>query len=246
MQKISIVVSFCNLIKVVGPQNTGKTSLLKQFVYGKFYPNYEPTIEDTLKKEYNLKEHEFNLIIFDTPGQEEYESIRNDNLKNAQAIILVYSIDSYQSFLESKEIYEKFLKQFEENDIPIIVVGNKNDLEDREVSEDEAREWVQNTIQKSSFIETSSKKGLNVNDTFKEVLKFFVPKEARKIQEMKDEKKDGKERRKSLLVTAFEKLTKNSVNSTNEKTDSIPTSEKLDVPHERKRKSSLLNVFTKN
>jgi small GTP-binding protein len=74
------------------------------------------------------------LNIWDTAGQERFRNITKSFYKNAQGIVLTYSIDNYTSF----QHIENWIEQIRDNgvkEVEIILVGNKADLEhDRKVS----------------------------------------------------------------------------------------------------------------
>ncbi len=93
------------------------------------------------------------LDIMDTAGQEEYSALRDQYMKTGQGFILAYSITSGISFETAHKLRMQILRIKEDaQDIPIMLVGNKVDLEDeRVVSKDEGEEMSKRC--KSGFIE---------------------------------------------------------------------------------------------
>ncbi len=82
----------------------------------------------------------YELIIWDTPGVELCRSIALKFLKNMKGIILVYSIDSEYTFKNIKNWINDINDYIDISKIPIILVGNRKDLEyKRIISEDEGR-----------------------------------------------------------------------------------------------------------
>ena len=102
-----------------------------------------------------------NCLIYDTAGQERYNSINESYYQKADAILLVYDISNRKSFEQIKNYY---LPKIEENckkKIPIILLGNKADKEnEREVSIEESIELA--VEHKFKFKETSCLKNENV------------------------------------------------------------------------------------
>ena len=116
----------------------------------------------------------YKIKIMDTAGQEQYHSMTLNMLKICKGILLVYSITDKDSFnnLESKWINE-INDSVDVNNIPIVLIGNKKDLEDERVIEEQsAREFANKFNLK--FFETSSKTGENVDLAFKELINEVV------------------------------------------------------------------------
>jgi GTPase KRas len=73
--------------------------------------------------------------VLDTAGQEEYSAMREQYMRTGEGFLLVYSITSRQSFEEIMTFQQQILRVKDRDYFPIIVVGNKCDLEhEREVS----------------------------------------------------------------------------------------------------------------
>ena len=168
-----------NLVKVVmvGNGGVGKSSLTLQFMYNDFVNEYEPTKADSYRKDISVDGEEVNLDIMDTAGQEEYANVRDNYLRSGDGFLCVFSLTERESFRSTREIREQILRvksgQADESDIPLILVGNKNDLEHkRAVSEEEALalalEW------KVKYIETSAKTCLNVDNAFYDVMRQIM------------------------------------------------------------------------
>ncbi|UJR28661.1 hypothetical protein I4U23_009890 [Adineta vaga] len=153
---------------VFGSGGVGKSCLTMQFVQGIFLPKYDPTIEDVYKKTVEIDEKQYSLEILDTAGTEEFSAMRDLYVKNGQGFVLVYSITSQATFNDLNEFYDRIMR-VKDTEIhgqpPVILVGNKSDLEDervvgREMGQALARKW------KCNFLETSAKDRANVNEIF--------------------------------------------------------------------------------
>lgn len=156
---------------LVGAGGIGaKSALVVRFLQGNFVERYDPTIEDSYRTIYHDKGEEYCLDIMDTCGQEEYSQLRYQYMKSSEAFLVGYSITTATSF----EAAEKLITQIcnskgygrdEVHDIPMILVGNKSDLEDyRQVPREQGQALAD--YLGIPFLETSAKTNLNVSESF--------------------------------------------------------------------------------
>ena len=167
-----------NLI-TLGDGQVGKTSLILRYTEDYFSTNYLTTIGIDCKfKNEKLKNgEEITVKISDTAGQEKFRSIATNFLKKADGIILVYDITYKKSF----ENLNRWFKDINENTtgMPIILLGNKMDLEEnRVVSTEEGIEFAKKISEDIEFYETSCKTGENI----KEAIKYLIEKIYKKYQ----------------------------------------------------------------
>lgn len=153
-------------IVVLGSGGVGKSALTVQFVQNIFVEKYDPTIEDSYRKQVEVDGTQCMLEILDTAGTEQFTAMRDLYMKNGQGFALVYSITSQSTLQDLQEIREQILRVKDTDDVPLILVGNKCDLEgERAVSREQgaglARSWGN-----TSFMETSAKSKINVNEMF--------------------------------------------------------------------------------
>merc|ERR1712241_383548 len=153
-------------IVVLGSGGVGKSALTVQFVQGIFVEKYDPTIEDSYRKQVEVDGQQCMLEILDTAGTEQFTAMRDLYMKNGQGFVLVYSITSQSTLQDLQEIREQILRVKDTDDVPLVLVGNKCDLEgERAVGRDQgaalARSWGN-----TSFMETSAKSKINVNEMF--------------------------------------------------------------------------------
>ncbi|XP_057173143.1 ras-related protein Ral-B isoform X1 [Ursus arctos] len=148
---------------MVGSGGVGKSALTLQFMYDEFVEDYEPTKADSYRKKVVLDGEEVQIDILDTAGQEDYAAIRDNYFRSGEGFLLVFSITEHESFTATAEFREQILRvKAEEDKIPLLVVGNKSDLEERrqvpiEEARSKAEEWgVQ-------YVETSAKTRANVD-----------------------------------------------------------------------------------
>uniref|UniRef100_A0A8W8IUD3 Ras-related protein Rap-2a n=1 Tax=Magallana gigas TaxID=29159 RepID=A0A8W8IUD3_MAGGI len=116
-------------VVVLGSGGVGKSALTVKFVSGTFMEKYDPTIEDFYRKEIEVDSAPSVLEILDTAGTEQFASMRDLYIKNGQGFVIVYSITSLQTFQDIKTMKEQIIRVKGIENIPMILVGNKVDLE---------------------------------------------------------------------------------------------------------------------
>lgn len=154
------------VIVVVGAGGVGKSALTVQFIQGTFLTKYDPTIEDSYMKQVEVDGVACTLDIMDTAGQEEFGALRDQYMKTGQGFLIVYSITTQTSFEAVTKFRNSILRvQEDKPDIPIVIIGNKVDLEDdREVETREAAALAKKF--ECGFLEASAKTRHNVNEAF--------------------------------------------------------------------------------
>ena len=183
-------------IGIIGDTPTGKTSLINYYIWLGFTDIPKEGFDIYIKK-IKFRKKEYRLKIYDTAGQENYHSLALNIFKNCKGLILVYSIDNNNSFDNVKEKWIKDIDDLLDSKIPIILVGNKKDLEkERIISEKDGLEIA--TKNKFFFYETSAKTGENVNQIFQYLFEQIINIEIiEKDNNNNNNKDDGKENNKS-------------------------------------------------
>ena len=103
------------------------------------------------------------MQIWDTAGQERFKTITQTYYKGAMGIIMTYAVNDRQSF-NSLDNWARQIKTHASENVVKILVGNKTDCKDRQVTEEEGRELAQSMG--IYFFEMSAKENTNVNETF--------------------------------------------------------------------------------
>ena len=155
---------------VLGGGGVGKSALTIRLVTDNFLEEYDPTIEDSYRKQVVIDQKTALLDILDTAGQEEYSSMQDQWMREGKGFLLVYSITSRSTFDEISVFKEKILRAKDMDAVPMVLVGNKCDLEkERQVSLEEAQqkaaEWG------CPFMEVSAKEKVKNEDCFFEVVR---------------------------------------------------------------------------
>ncbi|MFX0095281.1 MAG: GTP-binding protein [Candidatus Hodarchaeota archaeon] len=155
-------------IVILGDECVGKSSLLRMFVDKKFVNSYKPT----LGVEYTIKDITINeefigkFAIVDTAGQESYATLRSVCYQDSSGALLVFDVTNKHSLTNIGKWMDEILKNA--GKIPIVLIGNKIDLQDaRELTTEQcvkvAEEW------NAPFLETSAKTGINVEEAFQKL-----------------------------------------------------------------------------
>jgi Ras-related protein Rap-1A len=161
-------------IVVLGSGGVGKSALTVQFVQGIFVEKYDPTIEDSYRKQVEIDNQQCMLEILDTAGTEQFTAMRDLYMKNGQGFVLVYSITAQSSFQEIQDIRDQIVRVKDTDDVPMILVGNKCDLEDeRCVPRDQGAALARTLGPTCLFFETSAKRKINVQQVFEELVKLI-------------------------------------------------------------------------
>ena len=105
------------------------------------------------------------MFVVDTAGQDEYSIFPAQYAVDIHGYVLVYSIDSLKSFEVIQVLYDKIVDMVGNPKVPVVLVGNKKDLEaDREVSREDGEKLAKQI--KAVFLETSAKDNFCVTDMF--------------------------------------------------------------------------------
>ena len=158
-------------IIIVGDQGVGKSCLAIKASRNYFEDFYSPTVGfEFVSFNVRVQDKIIKLQIWDTCGQEVYRSLISSFFRSASLAIVVYSIDTEDSF-NNIEKWLNDIKTQSNPDIKIFLIGNKADLEDkRQISKESGEKfYIENKLK--FFSETSAKTGFNVQNVFIEVAK---------------------------------------------------------------------------
>ncbi|VDO61215.1 unnamed protein product [Heligmosomoides polygyrus] len=185
-------------IVVLGSGGVGKSALTVQFVQGIFVEKYDPTIEDSYRKVGQPSIFAFlgaNETFFqqvEVDGQQCMLEILDTAGTNGQGFVLVYSITAQSTFNDLMDLRDQILRVKDTDEVlaflpkvtkfssmsasanslqvPMILVGNKCDLEDERVV---GKDQGQNLARQfgSAFLETSAKAKINVNEVFYDLIR---------------------------------------------------------------------------
>ena len=157
-EKIRIKVAF------VGNSGVGKTTLINRKIYGKFDYSVMPTVGSShLSVTEKIGEDSVELCLWDTAGQEKYQSLVPLYIRDAICVIIVASITDHLSLQNISDWYGKVMES--EPDSVIFVVINKIDIKGENLpSIEQLRAEFSNQYNDLYFV--SAKDGDFVNELF--------------------------------------------------------------------------------
>lgn len=154
-----------------GPGGVGKTSLILRYVKDYFSNDLKKTIgSNFLIQDTMVDDKKVRLIIWDIGGQAAFHRLRTVYFKGSNGAIGVYDVTSTQSLLKIPG-WISSIKKTVKKKIPMILIGNKIDLE-REVEEEEGRDLADRLD--LNYLETSAKTGINVETVFEKIARACV------------------------------------------------------------------------
>ncbi|EFX03976.1 Ras small monomeric GTPase [Grosmannia clavigera kw1407] len=175
---------------VLGDGGVGKTALTIQLCLQHFVETYDPTIEDSYRKQVVIDNQACMLEVLDTAGQEEYTALRDQWIRDGEGFVLVYSISSRSSFSRIKRFHHQIQRVKESTasspsfpgsplsamnpqaPVPVMLVGNKSDrVTEREVSTQEGHALARELG--CEFVEASAKNCINVEKAFYDVVRIL-------------------------------------------------------------------------
>jgi len=183
---------------LVGLGGVGKSCLTIQFISQRFVDDYDPTLEDSYRKQVTVDGEDCVLDIFDTAGQEDFSAVRDQYMRTGDGFLCVYSITYEVSFSEVQQLYDHILRVKDLDKVPFVLVGNKCDLEsEREVPKEKGEEFAKEI--QCKFMESSAKTKVNVTEAFHELVREI--KRWRLTHGKPEEKeKEKKKAKKSCLI----------------------------------------------
>ncbi len=188
---------------IIGNHEVGKTSLVRRFTENKFSHDYRATIGlNILSHSIDFFGNRIVYSLWDVGAQQYFKRFRQTYYLGAQAAFIVFDLTNRESFENIKEWYGELENFIGGRDIPLIIIGNKIDLEDQRVIEYQdgvnlVSELSQKPNIKISYIETSALSGENVEDAFTLIAYHYISKSKEDEEEII--KKDLIEELNSIL-----------------------------------------------
>lgn len=159
---------------VAGPGGVGKTCFLDRLVNDEFNNNSELTKGvDFFSKKISINGIDFNFILWDFAGQEQFKSLLNEFIKGSIAAFVLFDMTRLTT-LES--VYE-WIKQFQNLNIPTLILGTKQDLmhfNDPSFLDDYILELKKHNRNVVGYFKVSSKTGYNIKSAFNFLIQNFM------------------------------------------------------------------------
>jgi small GTP-binding protein len=173
-----------------------------------FRPEYIATVgADVITRIFEFKDETIYLLIFDIAGQSLYDSINDYFFSGASSALLVFDLTRNETLNHIGDWSSEVQKRIPFK-IPILLIGNKADLEPKRRVEFEEGKKVATSLGITRYYETSARTSENVNRAFMEILArcmIEAPKDSR-LADGLEEALDNIHPADEELVTEIKKL----------------------------------------
>lgn len=195
-------------IVVLGDGGVGKSAVTLQFVSHSFLDYHDPTIEDSYQQQAVIDGEPAHLDILDTAGQVEFTAMRDQYMRCGEGFLICYSVTDRHSFQEALEYRKLIQKVRASEDIPLVLVGNKFDLQmQRKVSTEEGKTLARQFG--CPFYETSAALRTYVDDAFHTLVREIRAKERERLGLPSNERKPNRHskwwRLRSIFALVFKR-----------------------------------------
>jgi small GTP-binding protein len=165
-------------IVLCGAWAVGKTSVRRRYMGETFIQDHL----STLGADFSVNKVDLNddtiieLQIWDLAGQPGFESLRQRFFKGTSAALMVFDLERPETFHELDSWFEQLWRGMDEKSMPIAILGNKVDLSNLQVSEQQVLDYIEklkkdNGIEDAhiTYMTTSAKTGENINECFYQI-----------------------------------------------------------------------------
>ena len=162
-------------IILVGDTSVGKTNIINKYIKNEFREDFYATIGvEFSHKKFVVENRKIKAQIWDTAGQERYKAITRAYYKGAKGAFIVYDITRKETFDDVDKWRNELISSCNQ-EITVMLIGNKCDLEDkREISKEQGEEKAKSFG--FSFLETSALSGENLEKGFQMLIEEIYQK----------------------------------------------------------------------
>jgi len=172
---------------VVGDGAVGKTCLLATYSRDEFPSEYVPTVFDNYETAVMMDSVCYNLNLWDTAGQEEYDKLRHLSYPETDVFVVCFSVVDPDSFAN---VSTRWVKELRDHcpDTPVLLVGTKLDLRGdsnmlhdlrtqgkKEITTQEGNDLAKQ-IKAIKYVECSALTQQGVKQVFDEALRTVIKK----------------------------------------------------------------------
>ncbi|OHT09439.1 Ras-related protein Rab-30 [Tritrichomonas foetus] len=182
-------------VVLLGSSGVGKTSIVTKYTSGIFdsMSSHATVGVSFTAQTFMVNNIMFTMNIWDTAGQERYKSLASIYFKDKDAIIIIFSLDAKSTFSDINEWHSE-LKKYYAKFPPILIVGNKADIEECsfEVDSKTAAKFAESIG--ANYLEVSAKTGQNIEKLFNDVASALIN---------SSEVQDAEQHEKMIKLTDF-------------------------------------------
>lgn len=152
-------------ILIAGNATVGKTSLLRRYVDGMFDDSSVMTVGvDFFTKDLLFDNFHCSLQLWDLGGQKRFRYLLDSYVMGARGALLLFDLTNMPKIGDILEWVN--ITRLHDINLPIILVGTKNDLDDYAAVDDDSALHIKNAFNMIDYIKTSAKTGYNVESVF--------------------------------------------------------------------------------
>lgn len=170
-------------ITTIGDGTVGKTCMLITYTTKEFPSEYVPTIFDNFAGTLCVDGQEFDMTLWDTAGQEDYERIRPLSYPNTDCFLVCFSVNSRNSYENVANKWQPEIK-YHCPKTPIVLVGTKGDLRNAEnadtITPKECKK-MKKKVKAYKYVECSALKRENLDEVFTEAIRAVLKKPSSKL-----------------------------------------------------------------
>ncbi|XP_012271051.1 ras-related protein Rab-18-B [Orussus abietinus] len=160
-------------ILMIGESNAGKSSILLRFTEDEFWENMQSTVGiDYKTKQITIDGNTVKLAIWDTAGQERFRTLTPSYYRDGQGAVLVYDVTDKNTFVKLEMWLNELNTYCNKADIIKMIVGNKIDLPNREVTTAEGLQFARK--HQTLYIESSAKTADGIQCCFEELVQKII------------------------------------------------------------------------
>jgi small GTP-binding protein len=169
-----------NIINLVtlGESSVGKSSIINRYTQNIFNFSFVSTIGiEFRRKTITINNNVVEIKIWNTAGQELYRSVQKQYYRNSDGILLIFDVTNMKSF----NLLESWIREIknETSRDEVVIVGNKIDLENRVVEDEDIQKFCNKNNYK--FFTTSAATGENINECFEYIINEAYKNKSQKL-----------------------------------------------------------------
>ena len=137
---------------LLGDISVGKSSFIYRFIYDKFNPVEMPSSKlDLQSSDIIVSKNKIRVQLWDTVGQEKFRSITQSLISKMQGIVIMFDLTNKETY-DNIKIWIELIRE-QSKKLPIIIIGNKCDLEEeRIIQKEEAKGYYKKQKSENDYL----------------------------------------------------------------------------------------------
>lgn len=166
LNSVKLLKNYVFKIIVGGNGGVGKTTLLRRYVDG----NFDESTIATVGVDFFIKQVIYENIgnctlqLWDLGGQKRFRHLLESFIMGAKGALLLFDLTKMPKINDILNWVN--IIRMHDLDLPIVLIGTKNDLEEAIAVDDESANSIKNAFNMIKFVKTSSKTGDNIDLVF--------------------------------------------------------------------------------